>query len=396
MHDTPVLPAVERGAIGEPRKSLRSALLALITLSVGCVLGILTAEFAVRILAPQALVSDVIMEDPEVDYRLRPNARGRMTSPEYSAEIRINSLGFRGAEIPAAKKPGVVRVLFLGDSFMFGHGLAENETLPFFVGQELERTRPEKFEVVNGGVYGYSTADELNLFKKFGAPLGLDLVVTLFMSNDLADNANQYTLGNDGNLVKQAGSSDYAKSRRITRFIPGANWLRERSHLFKFVGVRVLPVLTSGVFHDSGNDVDPAQPTRAVAELPPEFRPEFYKAKGGPFEVTTAILAELARTAQQHSARPVLLTLGGAYEFRDGELVPGARVFHQELSRAALNAGFSRTLALSPLLLGYKGEKKLFFPVDTHWTGAATKLVAPSVAEMIVKTAAAKGKTRQF
>jgi hypothetical protein len=389
MHDTPVLPAVERGAIGEPRRNLRSALLALITLSLGCVLGILTAEFAIRILAPQALVSDVIMEDPEVDYRLRPNARGRMTSPEYSVEIHVNSLGFRGPEISAAKKPGVVRVLFLGDSYMFGHGLTENETLPFFVAQELERTRPGKFEVVNGGVYGYSTADELNLFKKFGVPLRPDLVVTLFMSNDLADNSNQYNLGNDGNLVKQEASSDYSKSRRITRFIPGANWLRERSHLFKFVGVRVLPVLTSGVFHNSSNGVNPAQPTGAVDELQPEFQPEFYKAKGGPFEVTTAILAELARTAKQDGARAVLLTLGGAYEFRDSELIPGARGFHQELSRAAIEAGFSRTLALSPLLTGYKGKENLFFPKDTHWTGTATRFIAPAVAKIIAQTAAA-------
>ncbi|MGH7769350.1 MAG: GDSL-type esterase/lipase family protein [Candidatus Binatia bacterium] len=310
-----------------------------------------------------------------------------MTSAEYSAEILVNSLGFRGPEISAAKKPGIVRVLFLGDSFTFGHGLDENETLPFLVGEALERAQPGRFEVVNGGVYGYSTGDQLNLLKKFGLPLEPDIVVVLFMTNDLSDNFNQYKLESGGILARDGASSDYVKSRRITRFIPGADWLRERSHLFKFVGVRLLPLLESGVFQNSAGEADPSQPAGAVATLPPEFDPEFYKAKGSPFEVTAAILADLARSAKEHGARPVMLTLAGAYEFRNAELLPEAGVFHREMSRTALKLGFSHTMALSPLFTGYKGTENLFFPEDTHWTGAATRWVAPAVAELIARAA---------
>src|SRR5690242_15673527 len=150
--------AIEVGHAGRrtvARKKLHSIIFSLLLLFFGLVAGLVLCEFAVRMLAPQALTSDVVMADPDVDYRLRPNTQGHMSSPEYSADIRINSLGFRGAEISPAKKPGVARVLFLGDSFTFGHGLGETETLPYLVGRELEAKYPGKYEVMNGGVYGY-------------------------------------------------------------------------------------------------------------------------------------------------------------------------------------------------------------------------------------------------
>jgi lysophospholipase L1-like esterase len=358
--------------------------LSLLLILIGSAVGLVVCEFAVRIFAPQALTSDVIMGDPDVDYRLRPNARGHMSSPEYSADIRINSLGFRGAEISPVKRPGMTRVLFLGDSFTFGHGLSENETLPYLVGRDLEHNYPGKFEVINGGVYGYSTADELNFLKKFGVPLQPDVVVTLLMTNDFDDNVVGYKLGSGGELIKQKTSSDYTRSRRITRFIPGANWLRAHSHLFKFLGVRLLPVLTSGKLPAADEQAN-AGPKQLSSY--PEFQPQFYEARGGPFEVTRAILAEMARTAQTVGARSLLLTLGGAYEFRDGRLQPEAMVFHSRSGRAALRSGFSRTLALSPLLSRYRGQELLFFPKDTHWTATATQFVAPAVAKAVAETA---------
>src|SRR5262245_12457441 len=92
------------------KNRLHVFLFSLITLALGTLFGFIIAEIVIRFVAPQALVSDVIAMDPDLDYRLRPNATGRMTSSEYSAEIRINSLGFRGEEISSEKKPGVYRV----------------------------------------------------------------------------------------------------------------------------------------------------------------------------------------------------------------------------------------------------------------------------------------------
>src|SRR5689334_11908014 len=166
-----------------PKKQARGRLLVfcLFAVAFGVLIGLLACEFAIRIFAPQQLVSDIVTGDNDVDYRLRPNARGEMSSPEYAVTLRVNSLGFRGEEVSANKTPGIRRVLFLGDSYTFGHGLVENETLPAVVGQALQKKLPGQYEVINGGVYGYSTANELDLFLKYGRPLKPDIVVILVM-----------------------------------------------------------------------------------------------------------------------------------------------------------------------------------------------------------------------
>src|SRR5436190_3329208 len=70
----------------------RARFYTLLALFIGSVVGLLLAEYSIRILAPQSLISDIIAPDPDIDYRLRPGAVGHMVSQEYSAEIHINSL----------------------------------------------------------------------------------------------------------------------------------------------------------------------------------------------------------------------------------------------------------------------------------------------------------------
>jgi hypothetical protein len=356
-------------------------LFAFIATMVATSLTLVLAELTIRFIAPQALVSDIVAPDPDVDYRLRPNATGRMTSPEYSAKIKINSLGFRGEEISLTKKPGVRRVLFSGDSFTFGHAVGEHETLPYLVGEELNRSHPGTFEVINGGVYGYSTANELELFIKYGLPLKPDIVVILVMIHDVSDNSNWYELTDDGLLKRKQTTSQYIESRRVTRYIPGAAWLREHSHLFKFVGVRVLPVLKSGIRQNPKHDSVPAQQGVNIDE----FSPEFYEQRGGPFEITTAILATLANAAKENGALPVMLTLGGMDDFENGKVKPNRMLPHEKLIQVARKARFADAIALTPILARYTGKASLFFPQDRHWTAAATRFVAPAVAGAIVR-----------
>ncbi len=109
---------------------------------------LVAGEFLLRFFAPQAIASDIILADPSVDYRLRPNVKGHMSASEYSVSLNVNSLGFRGNDISLEKPPGVKRILFLGDSFVFGHGVSGNQTLPFRIGQELNQIMPDTFEVI--------------------------------------------------------------------------------------------------------------------------------------------------------------------------------------------------------------------------------------------------------
>jgi acetyltransferase AlgX (SGNH hydrolase-like protein) len=370
-------------SIGLRKSRSRSALFAVISMLMATMLTLMLAELAVRFITPQQLVSDIIEPDPDVDYRLRPNARGRMSSPEYSASIKINSLGFRGEEISVAKSAGVRRILFLGDSFTFGNGLSENETLPYFVGEELSRRHSSTFEIINGGVYGYCTANELDLFMKYGLPLKPDIVVILVMIHDMFDNPDWYELTSDGLLKRKQRMSQYVNSRRVTGYIPGAGWLREHSHLFKFVGMRVLPILNSG----GQSEREPVREINQQTKVN-ESSPEFYEEQRGPFRVTVALLNRLAEAAKENDAKVILLTLEGGSS--SNLYLP-----HEQLITAALNTGFSDALALPPVLATYQGQETLYFPQDKHWTSAATRFVAPKVADVIARVAGSRSASRE-
>src|SRR5262245_15041846 len=66
-----------------------------------------------------------VNSDPDLLYELRPGVRGRF----INVEVVINELGFRGPPARPGPHPGVMRILGLGDSIMFGWGVNEEETL---------------------------------------------------------------------------------------------------------------------------------------------------------------------------------------------------------------------------------------------------------------------------
>lgn len=137
---------------------LTNVLLSLFT----TLLCLVAAETFLRVCRPQVqdLNSDIglWMPDPELGRRLKPGMTGRIrVLHTFDTEVRINSAGLRSSrEIHPYPALGRPRVLFLGDSFVFGWGVEETETLP----AQLERALKESWitsEVINAGVYAFDT-----------------------------------------------------------------------------------------------------------------------------------------------------------------------------------------------------------------------------------------------
>jgi hypothetical protein len=123
--------------------------------------------------------------DPLLGWRLRPNARVRYERNEYTTDVAINSLGYRDRERSLTPSAGTQRVLALGDSFVEGYTVQLEQT----VGQVMERrlTRPAcPLEVINAGSGGYSTEQEVLLYRDRARRLGARVVVLFFFFNDLA------------------------------------------------------------------------------------------------------------------------------------------------------------------------------------------------------------------
>jgi lysophospholipase L1-like esterase len=121
-------------------------------------------------------------DDPRLQYQLRPGEEGLRV---HGQEVRVNRRGLRGAEITAAPAEGVRRIFVLGDSVVFGWGLAEEETFSSQLEAEL-RGRGLAVEVLNGGTPGYNTLSELAHLESVGLPLAPDLVILGVSLNDFS------------------------------------------------------------------------------------------------------------------------------------------------------------------------------------------------------------------
>lgn len=101
------------------------------------------------------------------------------------SETTINRLGYRGREYSAARTPGRTRIVMLGDSITFGYGVRDPETFSVVI-----ETMEPGLEVVNLGVQGYGTDQELLKLEREGLAYAPDVVVlNVCLANDLLDNA---------------------------------------------------------------------------------------------------------------------------------------------------------------------------------------------------------------
>jgi lysophospholipase L1-like esterase len=152
--------------------------------------------------------------------------------------VRTNSFGFRGPEVRREKPPGTYRVALLGDSFAFGWGVKEDEifarTLQDLLQAELlhrgTRTgqysgiNPElrKVEVLNFGVPGYSTFQEVALLKQTAMAFTPDVVIVYFVENDFGlpyflDTRGDGPLEEATSFVKSVFKNDNSENAELHR-----------------------------------------------------------------------------------------------------------------------------------------------------------------------------------
>ena len=117
---------------------------------------------------------------PDVVYELRPNLRGKFRGKAFTT----NSFGLRSPEVSREKPPGIFRIAGLGDSHMFGWGVAQEETYLARLQERLESAGVPA-EVLNFAAPGYNTAIEAAVFERKARHFDPDLVILHFVGNDL-------------------------------------------------------------------------------------------------------------------------------------------------------------------------------------------------------------------
>lgn len=117
--------------------------------------------------------------------RLIPGTHAIFVEDGKRSNLDINAHGFRGEEIPATKGPADTRIIVLGDSITFARGIPVEKTFCGIAEATLRAGRRfGRIDVVNGGVEGIGTKDEVDILESQGLAIAPDVVVVAFYLND--------------------------------------------------------------------------------------------------------------------------------------------------------------------------------------------------------------------
>jgi hypothetical protein len=167
----------------------RALLLRLLSLLTGVAASLLVAELCCWLLPARTTLLPEHYDERNLAYRYdstlgwfpTENKQGRYTDTR-TISYRDNPDGFRDSPHGRKTRP---RVAFLGDSFVWGYDVEQDERFT----ERLRQAWPER-EVLNLGVSGYGTDQEYLLLRRFYERHRPDLVVlVVFPDNDREDNS---------------------------------------------------------------------------------------------------------------------------------------------------------------------------------------------------------------
>jgi lysophospholipase L1-like esterase len=203
----------------------------------GMFVALLAGELVVRALG---LAPEVVMvahgryrvsSDREIGYEPIPGLkydRRDLTLYDYRSD-ETNSLGYRDREHDVAKRPGVRRVIVIGDSLAMGLWIERIEDIfPVKLEAYLHQAG-HAAEVMNFGVVGYNTLQEVATLRAKGLAYEPDVVVVAYCLNDRQrDDGNLL-----GTLLAAEKGAPTVSAARLSRSL---TW----SSLYRFLRFRAL------------------------------------------------------------------------------------------------------------------------------------------------------------
>ncbi len=174
-------------------KKIIPAILSILVSLILSLVILLVFEFTLKKLFPKKLGKEFFKgnslgkEAPNLGYTLQPNTILKEFGPEFSYKIAINKYGLRNQttnHIPDQNAD--FRILLIGDSFTFGVGVDYENVWGTLLEKKLNEIHiKQKVEVINAGIPGYSTENEVGYLEKYFSNFQPDFVLLTFVTHDL-------------------------------------------------------------------------------------------------------------------------------------------------------------------------------------------------------------------
>ena len=287
-----------------------------------------------------------------------PGQEGIFETRQFRTLVRINENGLRDRPHSYERQNDMERILVLGDSFAWGYGVEESERFSQLLEKSLD------VEVINAGVSGYSTDQELLWYQSEGIKYETDLVILVFAGNDVGDNDQQLVntiyykpkfLLEEGNLVPIG--YPVPKTSPQGKFIYS---LSQRSALAYFLVQRYFDLLS--LYREIRVNSDHSNsPVSGIS------------AKSEPFQLTIALLDEMRNIAELKKAKFVIVATDRWWN-------SPSRESYKDFINALRTEGF---LVLDVESMPGFDSEEMLIPNDGHWNQSGHEFVAEKIKALI-------------
>jgi lysophospholipase L1-like esterase len=287
-----------------------------------------------------------------------PGQEGIFETPQFRTFVRINENGLRDRRHSYERQNDIERILVLGDSFAWGYGVEESERFSQLLEKSLD------VEVINAGVSGYSTDQELLWYKNEGIKYDPDLVILEFAGNDIGDNDQQLvsTIYYKPKFVLEEGQlvpTGYPvpKTGPRGRLIYS---LSQHSALAYFLVQRYFELLS--IY--SRLKVNSAHVNSPVSGI---------NAESEPFGLTMALIDEMRTIAEASNAKFMIVATDRWWNQPAGET-------YQDFITTVQSEGF---LVLDVESMPGFDPEEMLIPDDGHWNQSGHEFVAQKIQTLI-------------
>jgi lysophospholipase L1-like esterase len=344
-------------------KNLRGILVNLSLIIISTLFALTLSEIALRLIGVKPLYVSPERDhfwkyDPLLGWAHEPGQEGIFETPQFRTVVRINDNGLRDRPHSYNRQNDIERIVVLGDSFAWGYGVEESERFSQLLEKSLD------VEVINAGVSGYSTDQELLWYKNEGIKYETDLVIVELAGNDVSDNERQlvstvyykpkFVLEED-----QLVPTNYPvpKTSAQGKFIYA---LSQRSALVYFLVQRYFDLLSlyRNAKVDSHHTNSPVHGISAERE---------------DFKLTIALLDEIRNIAKSRKAKFMIVATDRWWDSPSSETYP-------DFINALRTEGF---LVLDVESMPGFDPEVMLIPNDGHWNQAGHKFVADEIQAFI-------------
>ena len=343
------------------RLLLFNVTLALVAAALPC----LAAELTLRLLSPPPDTPGLYVKlSSEMEWSGRPHGQGL----QGGVPVSFNRFGLRDRERSMEPSQGTVRILALGDSVTFGLGVAEEDAYPRMT-ETLLNSRTDgrpPVEVLNFGIPGYNTVQELAQLRELGLAFHPQLVVVGFLYNDVEPTEGGHTAGG-----AHEAPDALPLARRVRSGInAGVVFLKQRSLFFAWLSPRLGVVLRPLGAKGLGQ----------VGEIKDQYADSSFNWR----RVQTALL-DMKKLCDERRIQLVVMVIPAMAKFTESGYP--IKEYHAAVS-GFCSAHSIPCLDLLPAFWGLDGTQFWISPTDGHPDARGHRIVAEALSEFLAPTLA--------